>query len=64
MALYSFRLICSIEVYELWKSDGTTAGTVLVKDIAPGAMSSFPQSLYAMGSTLYFSASSESFGSS
>ena len=26
--------------YELWKSDGTTAGTVMVKDIAPGSASS------------------------
>ncbi len=25
---------------ELWKSDGTTAGTVLVKDIRPGPASS------------------------
>ena len=23
--------------FELWKTDGTTAGTVLVKDINPGA---------------------------
>ena len=27
--------------YELWKSDGTEAGTVLVKDINPGAASSY-----------------------
>jgi ELWxxDGT repeat protein len=27
---------------ELWKTDGTEAGTVMVKDIAPGAASGFP----------------------
>src|SRR5215471_915493 len=27
---------------ELWKTDGSDAGTVLVKDIAPGPASSFP----------------------
>jgi ELWxxDGT repeat protein len=46
---------------ELWKSDGTTAGTVLVKDIFPGATSgfpnsSFPSNLTAVGGTLFFSA--------
>ena len=29
---------------ELWKSDGTAAGTVLVKDIRAGISSSFPVS--------------------
>ena len=28
---------------ELWKSDGTSAGTVLVKDINPGSSSSYPR---------------------
>ena len=28
---------------ELWKSDGTAAGTVLVKDIAPGPSGSGPR---------------------
>ncbi|NCR06735.1 MAG: hypothetical protein GPI94_23975, partial [Microcystis aeruginosa LG13-03] len=40
--------------YGLWKSDGTTAGTVLVADISFG--DSFPGNLTAVGSTLYFSA--------
>jgi ELWxxDGT repeat protein len=43
---------------ELWKSDGTTAGTVLVKDISPGAASSDPYELTALGSTLLFGANS------
>ncbi|WP_221392049.1 ELWxxDGT repeat protein [Dyadobacter sp. NIV53] len=45
---------------ELWKSDGTTSGTVLVKDIFPGGdeASSYPGSLTSFNNTLYFSASS------
>ncbi|GBE72822.1 hypothetical protein myaer87_00490 [Microcystis aeruginosa NIES-87] len=41
----------------LWKSDGTAAGTVLVKDIRPGSFSSsYPSNLTAVGNTLYFAA--------
>jgi ELWxxDGT repeat protein len=42
---------------ELWKTNGTSAGTVLVKDINPGAASSFPSNLGAGLDRLYFSAS-------
>lgn len=42
---------------ELWKSDGTEAGTVMVKDIWPGATGSRPAVLTMMGSTLFFVAS-------
>ncbi|MFE8596347.1 hypothetical protein [Archangium violaceum] len=41
---------------ELWKTDGTPAGTARVKDIAPGDIGSFPYSLTALGSSLYFAA--------
>jgi trimeric autotransporter adhesin len=41
---------------ELWKSDGTAAGTVLVKDINPGSADSFPGHFVEMGQQLYFSA--------
>jgi len=41
---------------ELWKSDGTTAGTVLVKDIYAGAVGSNPGSLTNVGGVLYFRA--------
>jgi ELWxxDGT repeat protein len=41
---------------ELWKSDGTAAGTVEVKDIWPGPERSFPQDLTAVGSTVFFTA--------
>jgi ELWxxDGT repeat protein len=41
---------------ELWKTDGTTAGTMMVKDIAPAAAGSNPQYLTAVGDTLFFAA--------
>jgi len=40
--------------YELWKTDGTAAGTVLVADIAPGSDSSFPLHLTDVDGTLFF----------
>ena len=42
---------------ELWKSDGTAAGTVLVEDINPGAGSSVPSYLTNVSGTLFFAAS-------
>ena len=41
---------------ELWKSDGTEAGTVMVKDINPGANYSDPRELTYLNGTLFFSA--------
>lgn len=40
--------------HELWKTDGTTAGTKLVKDIRPSGRDSFPQGLIALGDELLF----------
>ncbi|MFH0909409.1 MAG: ELWxxDGT repeat protein [bacterium] len=48
--------------WELWKSDGTEARTVLVKDINPGASNSYPSFLTEMNGILYFSASNSEFG--
>ena len=39
---------------ELWKSDGTASGTVLVKDIVPGTASSYPYYLTNLNGTLFF----------
>jgi ELWxxDGT repeat protein len=41
---------------ELWKSDGTEAGTVLVKDIRPGPASSLISNLVDVNGVLFFSA--------
>src|SRR5262249_37722922 len=48
--------------YELWKSDGTPSGTVMVEDavpgggIYPGAFGSYPRGLTDVNGTLFFSA--------
>jgi RNA polymerase sigma factor (sigma-70 family) len=42
---------------ELWKSDGTEAGTVLVKDIAPGGNDANLDSLTNVNGMLFFAAS-------
>ena len=42
--------------FELWKSDGTANGTVMVKDIRSGSDSSGPRFFTAAGNTLYFRA--------
>src|SRR5262249_18064049 len=47
---------------ELWKSDGTTAGTVMVKDINPGSGGSYPSDLTNVNGTLYFSANDGTHG--
>ena len=41
---------------ELWKSDGTVAGTAMVADINPNSGSSLPYLLTAIGGTLFFRA--------
>jgi ELWxxDGT repeat protein len=41
---------------ELWKSDGTEAGTVSLGDLNPGPASSQPNDLTAVGNTLFFAA--------
>ena len=40
--------------HELWKSDGTEAGTVMVADIRPGPADSYPAHMVAAGSGVYF----------
>ena len=42
--------------FELWVTDGTEAGTRLVKDINPGPDNSFPTNFVGLGGTLYFTA--------
>ena len=47
---------------ELWKSDGSSAGTELVKDIRPGSMGSDPRNLMNVNGTLFFVANDGSNG--
>jgi ELWxxDGT repeat protein len=41
---------------ELWRSDGTAAGTTLVREIVPAWLCCGPESLTNVGGTLYFNA--------
>jgi ELWxxDGT repeat protein len=41
---------------ELWASDGTTAGTRMVKDIAPGPLDAWPDYLVTAGGRVWFAA--------
>ncbi|RCJ40764.1 hypothetical protein A6770_10175 [Nostoc minutum NIES-26] len=52
-----------INIYELWKSDGTTEGTVLVKDRDTAIAADFnPNSLIYLNDTLYFTAEDDIYG--
>ena len=47
---------------ELWKTDGTDAGTVMIKDIYPGNFSSSPSHLTDVNGILFFTASDGTHG--
>ncbi|MFZ1807386.1 MAG: ELWxxDGT repeat protein [Cyclobacteriaceae bacterium] len=47
---------------ELWKTDKTLAGTVLVKDISPGLSSSDPTAFFEFNGMLYFLANDGIYG--
>jgi ELWxxDGT repeat protein len=49
---------------ELWRSDGTTAGTTLVKDIVPGAGDSDPRELVLFQGKVFFSTGADGLWSS
>jgi len=53
---YYFAATNGINGSELWKTDGSTGNTVMVKDINAGNGSSTPNNFAVMGSTLIFSA--------
>jgi ELWxxDGT repeat protein len=47
---------------ELWKTDGTPAGTVVIKDINPGFNNSNPQGFVSNGSDIFFTANDGTHG--
>ncbi|MFK5892999.1 MAG: hypothetical protein QM504_07235 [Pseudomonadota bacterium] len=47
---------------ELWSSDGTTAGTQMLKDINTGGADSFPKPMAVFNGELYFTALKAGFG--
>ncbi|MFZ3079297.1 MAG: ELWxxDGT repeat protein [Bellilinea sp.] len=51
-----------ISGYELWRSDGTAEGTVLVKDINPGYYGSEPRWIINLGGRLFFTAENVAYG--
>jgi ELWxxDGT repeat protein len=51
-----FTAIDGINGFELWKSDGTDAGTIMVKDIRPGIGSANISQLANINGTLFFRA--------
>ncbi len=55
-SFYFTATSASASDYEIWKSDGTSAGTTKLKDINPGASGSFPGSFYEFNNLLYFTA--------
>lgn len=57
-----FRATDGIHGIELWKTNGTSSGTLMVKDIGEGEFDSGPYSLAVLGDRLYFSAETLSLG--
>src|SRR5262249_8543952 len=55
---YYFRADDGVHGYELWRSNGTTSGTTLVKDVNPGAAGSgptlAPSLMVVVGKKLFF----------
>ncbi|HEX3128904.1 MAG TPA: ELWxxDGT repeat protein [Thermoanaerobaculia bacterium] len=66
-ALFGGRLLFSADDgtsgYELWATDGSEAGTVLVKDVEPGSSDSNPHGLVSLDDGILFAASDALHGS-
>ena len=57
-----FKANTAAEGLELWKSDGTTAGTALLKNINTGADSSSPRNFYVLNNIVLFTAKDATHG--
>lgn len=51
-----FSALVEASGYELWRSDGSDAGTVMVQEIRPGGSGSYPAFLTSAAGSLFFSA--------
>ncbi len=58
-----FSAQTAAEGNELWKSDGTNGGTMLLKDINTGVASSNPKQFFNFNNTILFAATTVSYGS-
>lgn len=56
VAVVYFTAFTAVTGTELWRTDGSVAGTALVRDVAPGSAGSRPEGLLVAGGTLVFSA--------
>jgi ELWxxDGT repeat protein len=54
---YYYAAVDDTHGNELWRSDGTTAGTAIVKDIWPGKAPSNPAQFFVYNGVIYFTAS-------
>ena len=55
-SIYYFLATTAATGKELWRTNGTVAGTYMVKDIAPGPDGSTPYGLTVVNNILYFAA--------
>ncbi len=62
MFKFYFRASDTIHGYELWVTNGTAAGTTLVKDIRPGTGTSFPSNFVIYHKRVYFVATDSTDG--
>lgn len=61
-SIFYFTATDGINGIELWRSNGTSQGTSMVKDINPGSVNSRPERLTVFGNKLLFFATSDTFG--
>ncbi|WP_428307354.1 ELWxxDGT repeat protein [Lacipirellula sp.] len=60
--VFYFDGVSTAQGRELWRSDGTTAGTYLVRDLAPREASSYPSHFVNVNGTLFFASTVGSYG--